>query len=238
MAALALVLPAGWRRGAGVRAARARRAAGVSGGARGNPGGAIPAGVALGFEREGARLRPRLQGSETSIATLPARAVGPLSLVHAASGISVEVTLAGATRAEAEIAGGLLVYRGGFPGDATVVQRPTEQGAEDYVAFTRAPRVAQLRYELALGEAVAGLRLMEGALELLDAGGAPRLRMAPPYWVGASGARGAARVAVEGCAHDSDPRAPWGRAVTAPGARKCTVVVDFRAAGGLFVVVG
>ncbi len=69
-----------------------------------------------------------------------------------------------------------------------------------------------------LRDGVAGLRLVAGVLEMLDAGGAPRLRVEPPYIVGADGARTDASLAVEGCAVDSNPAAPWGRRVTAPGA--------------------
>ena len=68
---------------------------------------------------------------------------------------------------------------------------------------------------------------MAGTLELLDAGGAPRLRVAPPFIVGADGARTDATLAVEGCAVDTNPAAPWGRPVTAPGAASCTLRVSW-----------
>ena len=72
---------------------------------------------------------------------------------------------------------------------------------------------------------MSGLRLVAGTLEMLDADGTPRLRVAPPYIVGADGARTDATLAVEGCAVDTDPAAPWGRPVTTPGAASCTVRV-------------
>ena len=62
---------------------------------------------------------------------------------------------------------------------------------------------------------------------MLDAAGTPRLRVAPPYIVGADGARTDATLAVEGCAVDSDPAAPWGRPVITPGAASCTVKVSW-----------
>ena len=62
---------------------------------------------------------------------------------------------------------------------------------------------------------------------MLDAGGVPRLHVSPPYIVGADGVRTDGALAVTGCAVDSDPRPPWGRAVTAPGASTCTVSVTW-----------
>lgn len=82
-------------------------------------------------------------------------------------------------------------------------------------AFARGTPESTVRYEVALGERVAGLRLVANTLEFLDAGGAPRLRMTPSD----------AWLVVEGCAVDTNPAAPWGRAVTAPGAPRCGVRV-------------
>jgi hypothetical protein len=74
-------------------------------------------------------------------------------------------------------------------------------------------------YELGVGK-YAGLRLVEGrVLELLDAEGTPRLRLAPAD----------ATIAVDGCAYDASPAAPWGRAPKAPGANRCIVRVTPRA---------
>ena len=53
--------------------------------------------------------------------------------------------------------------------------------------------------------------LVENTLEMLDAGGAPRLRVAPPFLVGADGARTDAMLAIAGCAVDKSAAAPWGR---------------------------
>jgi hypothetical protein len=57
------------------------------------------------------------------------------------------------------------------------------------LAFDRAPTVAAVDYELALGDGAAGLRLVADSLEILDGRGAPRLRVAPPYLVGEDGRR-------------------------------------------------
>ena len=77
---------------------------------------------------------------------------------------------------------------------------------------------------------MAGLRLVGHALEFLDAAGVPRLRVAPPYVVDALGDVREATLSVAGCAFDASPRAPWGRAVTAPGATRCAVGVTWKGA--------
>ena len=48
-----------------------------------------------------------------------------------------------------------------------MVHRPTPRGTEDFVRFERAPAEPEVTYRVALGEAVAGLRLVAGTLELL-----------------------------------------------------------------------
>jgi len=97
----------------------------------------------------------------------------------------------------------------------------------------RAPEQPTMTYLVELHE-VAGLRLVEDALEFLDEAGAPRLRMSAPFIVGphASGAGAMlarVRTEVEGCAYDDDPRGPWGRPVVAPGADRCAVVLTWNA---------
>jgi MYXO-CTERM domain-containing protein len=187
-------------------------------------------------DREGDRLRPRVPDSVAKqvvhrvALTLPARARGAFQLTDVDSEVAAEVTLEGASDAPGEIAGGFVVYRGGYPG-ADIVHRAVADGAEDHLSFAGAPRTPEVRYGVKLGDKVAGLRLVSGTLELLDAGGAPRLRMAPPYVIDAAGERHAANVAVSGCAYDTDPRAPWGRPVTAAGAQSCTVRVAWSGAG-------
>ena len=56
---------------------------------------------------------------------------------------------------------------------------------------------------------------------MLDAHGAPRLRMAPPYAIGADGQTIGLDVELEGCRYSTDQRLPYGRPVVAPGARTC-----------------
>ncbi len=157
--------------------------------------------------------------------SLPATARGAFTVRDARTGMSVEVALIGATDAPASPQGGLVLYPGGYAGGADVLHRVHAGGAEDFVAFEREPAATELSYTVTLGKDVAGLRQMGGNLELLDAGGAPRLHMAPPFVVDGEGATHLARVTVQGCAVDQDPRLPWGRPVTPPGAERCTVRV-------------
>ena len=131
---------------------------------------------------------------------------------------------------ESETVDGYVVYPRGGPNGADVVHRVSAEGTEDFIAFERMPAREELRYEVALGEGVAGIRMVSRTVEFLDVAGTPRLRMAPPYVVGADGAQRGASVEVSGCAYDVDPRGPWGRAVVPPGARNCAVRVAWRGA--------
>lgn len=83
---------------------------------------------------------------------------------------------------------------------------------------------------------VAGLRLVDHQLELLDASGAPRLRMPRPSLHDSRGTARLGELAVEGCAYDASPTLPWGRKPIAPGASECTVTVRFDTRGLAFPV--
>jgi len=186
----------------------------------------------VGVDIDGTWLRPRLSGAAVGTqrpgrVELPTRADGPFRLRDELSGLSVEVGLEGAIARSAELADGLLVYRRAYPGGADLIHRVTTEGTEDFLVFEEAPVDHSVGYDLALGDRVAGLRLVANTLEMLDAGGVPRLRVAPPYLVDARGRRHPASLAVEGCAVDTDPAGPWGRAVTAPGASACSVLVSW-----------
>lgn len=163
--------------------------------------------------------------SHRATVDLPVRARGAFRLADEKSGLTVDVTLSGTTDATRESAEGFVVYRHGHDSGADWLHRPTADGTEDYLAFERAPSTEEVTYDVTLGAGVAGLRLVANTLEMLDAGGAPRLRVAPPYVVDAAGELHAARMTVSGCAYDTHARMPWGRAVTAPGAARCTVHV-------------
>jgi hypothetical protein len=95
---------------------------------------------------------------------------------------------------------------------------------EDWVRLPRAPRDRALRLTFSTA-GVAGLRLVAGTLELLDARGTPRVRMSPPWARDRRGEVHTVRVDVEGCAVSRDPRPPWGKPLVAPGAAACDVVL-------------
>jgi hypothetical protein len=160
---------------------------------------------------------------------LPALATSSVHIEDVASGLAVDVTLNEARRMPAQAAGGYLVYPRAHASGATLLHRATPDGDEDFVSFETRPLVAGIAYTVALGPQVRGLRLVADTLEMLDADGAPRLRVSAPYVVGADGARIDASLALEGCAADTIPAAPWGRSVTAPGASACTLRVTWPA---------
>jgi hypothetical protein len=144
------------------------------------------------------------------------------------SGVGVAFQLRGARDVDAARAGETVVVRGALAGaDAFHARRP--DGVEDFVAFDARPADESIAYAVDVSR-VAGLRLVGGQLELLDPGGAPRLRVAPPYVVDVHGERRDAVIEVAGCAVDRDPRPPWGRAVVPPGAPSCEVRVRWSGA--------
>jgi hypothetical protein len=153
--------------------------------------------------------------------TLPARGDGDVEVDDVRSSVAVRFHLEGAasaTRADVE---GLSVYA-----DAGIVQRVSADRVEDFVAFDVAPQGEEARYVVDVSR-VAGLRLVGASLEFLDDGGAPRLRVAPPYVVDAAGTRYDATLTVEGCAYDTSTAPPWNRAVTAPNATSCTLHIGW-----------
>ncbi len=160
---------------------------------------------------------------------LPEVAQRPFRVKDLASGLTMDVALEGATPAKAEVVDGYVVYPDAHPEGADVVHRFTPEGTEDYLSFEQAPSKPEVSYGLTLGAGAAGLRLVEDTLEVLDGSGAPRLRMAPPYLVGADGRVSLAHVSVEGCAVDTRASAPWQRPVTVPGSRQCRVRVGWNA---------
>jgi hypothetical protein len=193
--------------------------------------GPIAAGVATRFEAEAGRLRVELPANDRRSHPKPARVELPVSFGDSASvtdeqsGMSVSFQLLDASPERVAVARGLALYEGAAPGGGDVVHRPTAHGVEDFVVLERGAEQLALRYEVDVSRA-AGLRLVENVLELLDAGGAPRLRVVAPYALGSDGRRSPLLVDVEGCAVDRDPAPPWDRAVIAPGAPSCQVVVS------------
>ncbi len=192
----------------------------------------LKAGLADGFQAGPGGLRPHFGTSVEPVSAnlvLPQKSPAAFHLEDAQSGVAVEVSLKNAKPADAHVADGYVVYPRAHVSGATLLHRALPSGVEDFLSFEERPPVANVAYKVSLGERVAGLRMVANTLEMLDAGGAPRLRVAPPYLIGAKGDRTDAVLAVEGCAFDRSPAGPWGRRVTAPGARACTVRVSWGA---------
>ena len=194
---------------------------------------ALGASVATGFElRDGyaSAVIPadaKQAVKRTASVALPLRADGPVRLEDDTSHVTVSFALRGASDATVTTTGGIAIYPGALEG-ADVLHRVHAEGTEDYVVFQERPPKEEIAYDVDVSR-VAGLRLVSNTLEFLDQGGAPRLRVAPPYVVDANGARTESVLAVEGCAFDVSPRAPWRRAVTSPGASRCVVRVSWKA---------
>ncbi|MEP7121561.1 MAG: kelch repeat-containing protein, partial [Byssovorax sp.] len=180
-------------------------------------------------------LRPALAAPSRSrsraLATvdLPRLADGVAHLTDEASHLQIAFSLLGAASTPAALSSGVALYAGAAPGGGDLIHVPSAAGTEDWIHFAHAPAIEALGYRVDVSR-VAGLRLFADTLELLDAAGTPLLRVAPPYVLDAAGARHEASLALEGCAADTSPRAPFGRPVTGPGAAFCTVRVDWHAA--------
>ncbi len=159
-----------------------------------------------------------------------ARADGALSLRDPSSAVTAEVRLLGASPTNGAIARGHVVYPNAAPGGGDLVVTPIPGGAEDWVTLPSAGAATSLEYAVTLGSAVAGLRLVGGTLELLDARGAPRLRMVRPHVVSGDGRVVLGEVRVDGCSFDSSSAPPFGRPVVAPGASSCGVRVTWNPA--------
>jgi hypothetical protein len=177
-----------------------------------------------------AALRARFPGAlpETSGALAPGVETpggGRFTLRDARSGVGVAVALVGARPAAEGPTEAFLIAPRGHESGADRLLRRTPAGLEDHLVFREPPARAEVRYVLALDPLVAGLRLGMNSLELLDAGGAPRLHVAPPYLIDAGGQRVTAELSVEGCQVDHSLAPPWGRPTTDPGARRCELVV-------------
>lgn len=193
-------------------------------------GPALPDSDAI-IERAGERWLRQVESSSALEVAFPDDSRGRLRLRAQDSGIAVEAALIGARPSSAETADGYVVYRGGGPEASTLLHRPTEQGAEDYLAFDHRPASESVAYDVSVSPEVAGLRLVGNTLEFLDRTGDPKLRVAPPYLVDADGRQVAANLLVDGCDVDTDPAPPWDRAPTPPGAARCTVRVDWQGMG-------
>lgn len=189
-------------------------------------------GDALGAVLRDARARADRADTRRTIE----RHIGPNGAVavrDTASGVGLVATLIGSGgRRHAE--GSDVVLEGALgPGTRRVVE-DVGRGLEDWIAFEGAPATESVRYRVDT-DGAAGVRFVARTLELLDASGAPRIRMAPPWLVDATGARIDVAVRVTGCAFDTDPRAPFRRAAVAPGAA-CDVELSWAGTGARYPI--
>ncbi|HXU62114.1 MAG TPA: kelch repeat-containing protein, partial [Polyangia bacterium] len=201
--------------------------------ARAQSGSPIQPDVAQGFNAVAGGLQPQFPAATSAAEVKPANLVlpqtasGAAHLVDTKSGAAVDVALSGGLPVPAQTVGGYVIYPAALAGGAAALHRALPGGTEDFVYFSAKPASAEVDYTVSFANGIAGLRLVGGVLEFVDAGGTPRLHVSPPYIVGSDGARTDGALAVSGCAVDTDPTPPWGRAVTAPGASTCTVQVTW-----------
>ncbi len=166
--------------------------------------------------------------SDTPRSQIPGRASAPARVAH--GGVAVGFRLAGARPVAAARVGNETRYEGALGAGTALRLRERANGAvEDLVDLETAPAGERLDYVLDVSE-VAGLRQVEQVVEFLDAEGSPRLRMRAPTIEGADGRVAEARVDL-GCAHDTSPAAPWGRAVVAPGGGECRMTLSWAGRG-------
>jgi MYXO-CTERM domain-containing protein len=174
----------------------------------------------------GSRLpRPVEPHAHAAVVALPATADGALSLRDPRTGVGLHVTLVGARPALRRAADGYAVYPRALA-DGDLVHRATAFGTEDWIALDGAERESAIRYRIELVAGARALRLVGGVLEVLDAGGAPRLRAGPATVFDTQGRSLGAQIRVEDCPVDTSPAPPWNRAVLAVDGA-CTVAVDW-----------
>jgi hypothetical protein len=142
----------------------------------------------------------------------------PLTVQDAATHLLVRTFLVAPT-------GALLAEASQDVAAATWSVRRRADGVEDTVTFVHRPRVAEVRYRMDCPRA-AGVRLVDDLVEVLDAGGTPRVRMGRPVMIDAHGGSHRAKVRIDGCAYDASPLPPWGRSVVPPASSWCEVSVE------------
>ncbi len=173
------------------------------------------------------RLAPHddARASRSVHVTLPAQSSEPFVVEDARSGVRIGVTLAGARATSGATSGAFTVFSHALArGDGAVALRVDHDAIEDFVALPERPANESLTYDVDV-TGVAGVRFVDGVVELLDPSGAPRLRMNRPYVLDPSDVRHAASVSVEGCAFDTSVAPPWGRPPTPPASARCRIVV-------------
>lgn len=159
---------------------------------------------------------------------LPAIASDPLRVVDAGTGVGVAVAIEGADDAAPHLEDSVAFYPRAL-GGAHVLRKVLAHGAEDFVAFEERPQKEEVRYQLDLVGA-AGIRVLPELVEILDANGAPRVRMRAPTYTDPTGDH-RATFSVEGCNVDRDPAPAWSRSFAhVDDDATCTLVVGFEGA--------
>ena len=199
----------------------------------------VPKSLSPKFVRDSGFVRAEVGGHMPQTATLKL----PVSAAHAfelrsivertgapaTSSLSVRIVGAAESAKFQEIEG-YAVYPAALGRGFDIAHRVTQDGTEDYLTLPSRLPGDTLSYDLSLQEGIAGLRLVGGTLEMLDANGTPVFRVAAPVGYDAQQKSFEAVLAVEGCHVDTNPAAPWGRAVTPPGAANCKVHVRWNGA--------
>lgn len=162
--------------------------------------------------------------------SLPKLASGSFHITDAGSGVGAAVALHDALPAPAGIDHATIVYQGATPGGGAIVESVTPISVEDYVEVNEPDR-SHLEYDVSLSPGVAGLRLVADTLELLDAGGVPRVHVSPPWLVDRDGEVRKATVSVAGCGVSTSPRFPVGQPMVPIGAQTCKLRVDWKPDG-------
>lgn len=185
------------------------------------------------FKVNGDELTARLKDEPPSWQTwadvvLPRAASGAIRLsLHNAGTMKLQVSLQGAAASsQASLTDGYVVYDKAL-GDASMLQRVTRWGTEDYLYFASKPAEERVSYKVDLGEGVASLRFVGGTLEFLHADGTQGLRMATPYAIDKNGARIQPKVSVSGCNYDSNPSVYARPEETDIGAKSCVVALNW-----------
>jgi MYXO-CTERM domain-containing protein len=156
---------------------------------------------------------------------LPSHASGEFALANAQADFTVRVealSLANASGVRANETA--TIYPSAAPGGGDVFVRVHPWGFEDFVTMLRKPQDERLSYRIHLPTG-AGLRVVEGLIEVVDSSGTPRVRMKRPFALRPGGERIGLRADVLQCDVDRSPAAPWGRAIVTPGADSCVVEV-------------